>query len=79
MNGIPLIDAYKKLPFKSYSGIDLVSNYIDITNKNIFNSIGNNHIATFNADASEYILDDNSYFNIVLQIVISKYFISLKF
>jgi SAM-dependent methyltransferase len=61
-NGIPLIYAYKKLPFKSYSGIDLVSNYIDITNKNIFNSIGNNHIATFNADASEYILDDNSYF-----------------
>ena len=61
-NGIPLIYAYKKLPFKSYSGFDLVSNYIDITNENISNSIGNNHIVTFNADASEYILDDKSYF-----------------
>ena len=61
-NGIPLIYAYKKLPFKSYSGFDLVSNYIDITNENISNSIGNNQIVTFNADASEYILDDKSYF-----------------
>ena len=61
-NGIPLIYAYKKLPFKSYSGFDLVSNYVDITNTNISNSIGNNRIITFNADASEYILDDKSYF-----------------
>ena len=61
-NGIPLIFAYKKLPFKSYSGFDLVSNYIDITNENISNSIGNNHIVSFNADASKYILDDKSYF-----------------
>tara|TARA_B100000214_G_scaffold370106_1_gene344209 strand:+ start:7036 stop:7671 length:636 start_codon:yes stop_codon:yes gene_type:complete len=61
-NGIPLIYAFKKLPFKSYSGFDLVSNYVDITNTNISNSIGNNRIITFNADASEYILDDKSYF-----------------
>lgn len=61
-NGIPLIYAYKKLPFKSYSGFDLVSNYVDITNENISSSIGNNHIFTFNADASEYILDDKKYF-----------------
>jgi len=39
-NGIPLIYAYKKLPFKSYSGFDFVSNYVDISNKNISNSIG---------------------------------------
>lgn len=61
-NGIPLIYAFKKLPFKSYSGFDLVSNYVDITNTNISNSIGNNRIITFNADASEYILDDKNYF-----------------
>ena len=61
-NGIPLIYAYKKLPFRSYSGFDLVSNYVDITNTNISNSIGNNRIITFNADASEYILDDKNYF-----------------
>ena len=63
-NGIPLIYAYKKLPFKSYSGFDFVSNYVDISNKNISNSIGDEieNIKIFNADASEYILDDKSYF-----------------
>jgi SAM-dependent methyltransferase len=63
-NGIPLIYAYKKLPFKSYSGFDFVSNYVDISNKNISNSIGEDRksIKLFNADASEYILDDKSYF-----------------
>ncbi len=63
-NGIPLIYAYKKLHFKSYSGFDFVSNYIDISNKNISNSIGDEieNIKIFNADASEYILDDKSYF-----------------
>lgn len=63
-NGIPLIYAYKKLHFKSYSGFDFVSNYIDISNKNISNSIGYEieNIKIFNADASEYILDDKSYF-----------------
>lgn len=39
-NGILLIYAYKKLQFKSYSGFDFVANYIDISNKNISNSIG---------------------------------------
>ena len=63
-NGIPLIYAYKKLQFKSYSGFDFVSNYIDISNKNISNSIGDEteNLKIFNADASEYILDDKSYF-----------------
>jgi len=63
-NGIPLIYAYKKLLFKSYSGFDFVSNYVDISNKNISNSIGDEieNIKIFNADASEYILDDKSYF-----------------
>ena len=60
-NGIPLIYAYKKLPFKSYSGFDFVSNYVDISNKNISNSIGGG-IIILNADASKYILDDKSYF-----------------
>ncbi len=61
-NGIPLIYAFKKLPFKSYSGFDFVSNYVDISNKNISNSIGGGKILIFNADASEYILEDKSYF-----------------
>jgi len=62
-NGIPLIYAYKKLPFKSYSGFDFVSNYVDISNKNISNSIGGvGDMIILNADASEYILDDKSYF-----------------
>ena len=61
-NGIPLIYAFKKLPFKSYSGFDFVSNYVDISNKNISNSIGGGRILVFNADASEYMLDDKSYF-----------------
>ena len=63
-NGIPLIYAYKKLQFKSYSGFDFVSNYIDISNKNISNSIGDEtqNIKIFNACASKYILDDKSYF-----------------
>tara|TARA_A100001011_G_scaffold300288_1_gene313597 strand:- start:144 stop:761 length:618 start_codon:yes stop_codon:yes gene_type:complete len=62
-NGIPLIYAYKKLQFKSYSGFDFVSNYVDISNKNISNSISERgNIKIFNADASEYILDDKSYF-----------------
>ena len=62
-NGVPLIYAYKKLPFKSYSGFDFVSNYVDISNKNISNSIGGGGgIIILNADASKYILDDKSYF-----------------
>ena len=62
--GIPVIYAYKKFQFKSYSGFDFVSNYIDISNKNISNSIGDEmeNVKIFNADASEYILDDKSYF-----------------
>ena len=43
-------------------GFDFVSNYIDISKKNVLNSIGNNQIILFNADASEYILEDKSYF-----------------
>ena len=61
-NAIPLIYAYKKLVFKSYSGFDFVSNYIDISKKNVQNSLGNNQIILFSADASEYILEDKSYF-----------------
>ena len=62
--GIPLIYAYKKLHFKSYSGFDFVSDYINISNKNISNSIGDEieNIKIFNADASEYILEDKNYF-----------------
>ena len=61
-NGIPLIYAYKKFIFKSYSGFDFVSNYVDISKKNITDSISNNDINIFNADASEYKLHDKSYF-----------------
>ena len=61
-NGIPLIYAYKRLPFKSYSGFDFIPEYVDNSNKNISTSINNNRIIIFNADASEYILNDKSYF-----------------
>ena len=61
-NGVSLIYAYKKLNFKSYSGFDFIQKYVDITNKNISNSIGDNRIIAFNANASEYILDDKNYF-----------------
>ncbi len=64
-NGIALLYAYKKLVFKTYSGFDFVSNYVDITKINISNSIrgvGNSHITIFNANAAEYILQNKSYF-----------------
>jgi len=71
-NGIALIYAYKKLVFKTYSGFDFISNYVDFSKKNISNTIkksggggagaGNNHITIFNANAQEYILQNKSYF-----------------
>ena len=61
-NGIPLIYAYKNLIFKSYSGFDFVSSYIENSKKNISTSLKNNEIIVFNADASKYILEDKSYF-----------------
>ena len=61
-NGIPLIYAYKKLVFESYSGFDFVTNYINITKLNIENSIENKNIKVFNADASNYRLEDKSHF-----------------
>ena len=61
-NGIPLIYAYKKLIFKSYSGFDFVTDYINITKLNIKNSIGNENIKVFKANASNYRLEDKSYF-----------------
>ena len=61
-NGIPLIYAYKKLAFKSYSGFDLITKYVDITKKNILGSINNCEINVFSADASKFILEDKNYF-----------------
>ena len=63
-NGISLIYAYKKLQFKSYLGFDFVPYYVDISKKNISNSISDKRqiIKIFNACASEYILEDKSYF-----------------
>ena len=43
-NGIPLIYANKKFDFKSYSGIDLISEYINITKRNIECSIGSTQL-----------------------------------
>jgi SAM-dependent methyltransferase len=60
--GIPLIYAYKKLKFKSYSGFDLVPDYISITKKNINHSVGSNSINVFEADAADIVLEDKSYF-----------------
>ena len=61
-NGIPLIYANKKFRFKSFSGIDLIYDYIDITKKNIESSLGSNSINVIQADAANFILEDKSYF-----------------
>jgi len=66
-NGIPLIYAYRKFSFKSYSGIDFQKRYIKITKKNIESSLGkefiNKKIKLFFSNASNFILDKNkSYF-----------------
>ena len=39
-NGIPLIYAFKKLKFRSYSGFDFILDYFEISKKNIKSSIG---------------------------------------
>lgn len=64
-NGIPLIYAYKKTVFKSYSGFDFIIDYVDISKKNISNSLNNKDIFVFHADASDYILDEKSYFILI--------------
>jgi ribosomal protein L11 methylase PrmA len=65
-NGIPLIYAYKKLKFKSYSGFDFVSRYTKISKYNIKSSIDKNKIKdlfVFESNAAEIDLDKNkSYF-----------------
>jgi SAM-dependent methyltransferase len=72
-NGIPLIYAYKTSFFKTYSGFDFISDYINIAKKNISNSIktkkrekgwkgGNSHLILFYANAAEYMLQNKSYF-----------------
>ena len=60
--GIPLIYTYKKFKFKSYSGIDIIPEYIKISKKNINQSLGLNSIEVFEADASDFVLDNKSYF-----------------
>ncbi len=60
--GIPLIYAYKNLNFKSYSGFDLISDYIFIAKKNISHSLGSHSINLFEADAADFILENKSYF-----------------
>ena len=69
-NGIPLIYAFKKLKFKSYSGFDFILDYIEISEKNIQSSIGIKDtdfkevsINVFQSNASKFVLDkDKSYF-----------------
>ncbi len=61
-NGIPLIYANKNFRFKSFSGIDLISDYINITKKNIESSLRSNSINVIQADAANFILGDKSYF-----------------
>ena len=65
-NGIPLIYAYKKLKFKSYSGFDFVLEYVEISKNNIKSSIDKNKIKdlfVFESNAAEINLDKNkSYF-----------------
>jgi ribosomal protein L11 methylase PrmA len=38
-NGIALIYAHKRLVFKTYSGFDFIPNYVNVSKKNISNSI----------------------------------------
>lgn len=61
-NGIPLIYAYKNFSFKSYSGFDIISNYVDISKKNVTNSLGINKLEIFQSDAANFILKNKSYF-----------------
>ena len=62
-NGIPLIYAYKKFDFQSYTGFDFVKRYVENSRKNFKNSIKNEKIRVFKKDAKKFILDGKkSYF-----------------
>lgn len=62
-NGIPLIYAYKKFDFQSYTGFDFVKRYVENSRKNFKNSIKNEKIRVFKKDAKKFILDSKkSYF-----------------
>jgi len=61
-NGIPLIYAYKKFSFNTFSGFDIIPEYVKNSRKNIEDSLNNKNINVFQADASEILLDDKSYF-----------------
>lgn len=63
-NGIPLIYAFKKFDFLSYTGFDFVDRYVENSKRNLKNcSKNSNKINVFKGDAKNLILDNKkSYF-----------------
>ena len=66
-NGIPLIYAYKRFKFKSYSGFDFEKKYVENSKKNLKSSIKNEcTINIFHQNAENYILHENKPFFIFM-------------
>lgn len=63
-NGIPLIYAYKKFDFQSYTGFDFINRYVENSKKNVKKSVKNHSkIKIFRKDANSFLLDNKkSYF-----------------
>ena len=66
-NGIPLIYAYKRFKFKSYSGFDFEKKYVENSKKNLKSSIKNKCIINIShQNAKNYILHENKPFFIFM-------------
>ena len=66
-NGIPLIYAYKKFNFKSFSGFDFEKRYVENTKINIESSIKKPYtINVFHQKAENYLLDETKSFFIFM-------------
>lgn len=63
-NGIPLIYAYKKFDFQSYTGFDYVNRYVENSKKNLKKSLKNpKNVKILRKDANSFLLDNKkSYF-----------------
>ena len=78
-NGIPLIYAYKKFNFKSYSGFDFENKYVENSKKNLKSSINkSSEISIFYQNADNFFLNENESFFIFMfnpfnQIVMKKF------
>ena len=78
-NGIPLIYAYKKFNFKSYSGFDFENKYVENSKINLKSSINkSSEISIFYQNADNFFLNENESFFIFMfnpfnQIVMKKF------